>query len=168
MGYDVSMLNKSAPEFCLADQTGEKRSLKEYLGRWVVVYFYPHDNSLNCTKEACNFRDEYKIISQFGDAEIIGINQGSVASHKKFAERNNLDFPILSDPKHKVTSDYGAWRSNKPKLVDTFFGTRRNTYIINPKGVIVKMFESVDPNNHAQEVISALQKLQGKTSASHA
>lgn len=159
------MLNKPAPAFTLPDQDGETRSLKDYLGRWVVVYFYPHDNSLNCTKESCNFRDEYRIISQFGDAEIIGINHASVKSHKKFAERNKLDFPILSDKGHVVTSAYNSWRSNKPALIDNLFGTRRNTYLINPKGIIEKIYLSVDPHNHAHEVIADLQALQGKTAA---
>jgi peroxiredoxin Q/BCP len=158
------MATKRAPAFSLQDQDGVRHALKDYKGRWVVVYFYPNDNSLNCTKEACNFRDEYRIISQFGDAAVIGINKGSVESHQRFAARHHLNFPILSDPGHKVTSAYGAWRSNPVKFYDRPFGTRRNTYLINPEGHIVKTYLSVDPNNHAQEVISDLQALQ-KTAA---
>ena len=141
------------------------RSLSDYIGRWVVVYFYPRDNSLNCTKEACNFRDEYRIISQFGNADIIGINHASAASHKKFSDRHHLNFPILSDSGHKVTSAYGAWRSNAPKIYDLTFGTRRNTYIVNPEGYIVKSYLSVSPNNHAEEVIADLQLLQQQAAA---
>lgn len=162
------MLQQPAPDFNLPDQHGKQRSLKEFLGRWVVLYFYPHDKSLNCTKESCNFRDEYRIISQFGDAEIIGINHASIESHKKFADRNHLTFPILSDVGHKVTSAYGAWRSNRPALVDYVFGTRRNTYLINPEGIIEKIYLSVNPSNHAQEVIADLQILQGKSTANRA
>jgi peroxiredoxin Q/BCP len=156
------MAAKHASDFSLQDQAGTVRSLKDYRGRWVVVYFYPNDNSLNCTREACNFRDEYRIIAQFGGAEVIGINKGSVESHKKFADRHHLNFPILSDPDHVVTSAYGAWRSGPAKFYDRAFGTRRNTYLINPKGEIVKEYRNVDPNDHAQEVINDLQELQKK------
>lgn len=151
---------KTAPSFNLPDQNGTMRSLSEYRGRWVVVYFYPHDWSPNCTKEACSFRDEYQIISQFGDAEVIGINQGSVKSHKRFADRNKLNFPLLSDKDHEIAKQYGAWRTRPAKYYDVPFGTRRNTYIINPQGKIVKSYIKVDPNKHAEEVINDLQKLQ--------
>lgn len=151
---------RKAPDFNLLDQNGVTRSLKSYKGRWIVLYFYPHDRSLNCTREACNFRDEYRIISQFGGAEVMGVNHGSVSQHKKFASRNKLNFPILSDTQHKVTSMYGAWRSRPVKFYDKPFGTRRNTYLINPNGDIVKVYTKVDPNNHAEEVISDLQELQ--------
>jgi peroxiredoxin Q/BCP len=153
-----------APNFSLPDQNGVTKSLADYLGRWIVLYFYPHDKSLNCTREACNFRDEYRIISQFGDAEIIGINKGSVESHQRFAKKHHLNFTILSDAGHKVTSAYGAWRSSPAKLYDRPFGTRRNTYLINPAGEIVKTYLNVDPNKHAEQVISDLQILQSKTS----
>ncbi len=156
---------KKAPDFSLPDQNGVKRSLADYKGRWVVLYFYPHDRSLNCTKEACNFRDEYRAITQFGNAEVIGVNRASVESHKRFSERHHLNFPILSDVGHKVTGAFGAWRAGKAKLYDRPFGTRRNTYIINPAGEIVKTYCSVDPNSHAEQVISDLQALQNKDSA---
>lgn len=159
--YGEYMLNK-APDFSLADQNGKTRSLDDYKGRWLVLYFYPHDKSLNCTKEACNFRDEYRIISQFGDAEIIGVNHASVEQHKNFADKHHLNFPILSDASHKVTSAYGAWRSSPVKFYDWPFGTRRNTYIINPDGEIVKTYLKVDPNKHAEQVIKDLQELQKK------
>jgi thioredoxin-dependent peroxiredoxin len=154
-----------APDFILPDQNGTARSLKDYRGRWVVLYFYPYDGSINCSREACNFRDEYHVIRQFGNAEVIGINKGSVNSHKKFAEKYRLTFPILSDTGHKVTSAFGAWRSNKPKFYDTAFGTRRNTYIINPDGDIVKHYLAVDPNTHVEEVIQDLQLLQAQAVA---
>jgi peroxiredoxin Q/BCP len=154
------MAPKVAPDFYLPDQNGKSRSLKEFRGRWVVLYFYPLDNLPNCTTEACSFRDEYQIITQFGNAEIIGINHGSVESHAKFALRHHLNFPILSDAGHEVTKAYGAWRTGKPKMYDKPFGTRRNTYIINPKGKIVKEYHIVNPRHHAQEVINDLQSLQ--------
>jgi len=153
-------MRKPAPDFSLPDQQGVARSLSDYKGRWVVLYFYPKDNSLNCTKEACRFRDEYRIITQFGNAEVIGVNIGSVSSHKRFAERHHLNFPILSDTGHQVASAFGAWRSGKATLLDRAFGTRRNTYIIDPEGKIAKAYYKVDPENHTEEVISDLQTLQ--------
>jgi peroxiredoxin Q/BCP len=153
---------KVAPQFSLLDQTGATRRLSDYLGRWVVLYFYPRDDSLGCTTEACNFRDEYRIIAQFGAAEVIGINKGSVKSHAQFAHRHHLEFPILSDAGHKVTKLYGAWRVgiNKARILDKPFGTRRNTYLINPDGFIVKEYIAVNPDAHATEVITDLQALQ--------
>ncbi len=79
--------------------------------------FYPKDNSAGCTKEACAFRDEHGIIAQFGNAEIVGINKDSVASHKKFAEKHHLNFPLLSDPKYEITKAYGAWNANRARLL---------------------------------------------------
>lgn len=155
-----SMTAQDAPDFSLPDQHGAIHSLKDYQGRWLVVYFYPKDDSLGCTKEACSFRDEYRIISQFGNAEIIGINRGSVSSHKRFAEQHHLKFPILSDEGHKVTMAYGAWRTGPGRLLGKSFGTRRNSYIINPVGQIVKSYVGVDPGDHATKIIADLQKLQ--------
>lgn len=154
------MMRKPAPDFSLPDQQGVPRSLSDYKGRWVVLYFYPKDNSLNCTKEACRFRDEYRIITQFGNAEVIGVNQGSVSSHKKFSERHRLNFPILSDTGHNVASAFGAWRNGKATILDRPFGTRRNTYIIDPDGNIAKTYRGVDPDSHTEEVIADLQALQ--------
>lgn len=154
------MKRRKAPKFSLLDQHGETKQLSDYLGRYVVLYFYPQDFAINCTREACSFRDEYRAIAQFGNAEIIGINRGSVASHSAFSKQFRLDFPILSDVGHSVTSLFGAWRSNKPKLVDRPFGTRRNTYIIDPSGYIVREFLSINSATHAEEIITSLQELQ--------
>ena len=151
---------KQAPDFCLPDQDGVERSLKDYAGRWLVVYFYPSDKSLNCTREACYFRDEQKILAQFGNTGVVGINKASVASHKKFSDRNHLNFPVLSDPDHKVTNAYGAWRSKPSKWHDRPFGTRRNTYLVDPKGNIVKEYLGITPNGHVETIIKDLQELQ--------
>jgi thioredoxin-dependent peroxiredoxin len=155
----------TAPDFTLPDQNGIDRSLVDYRGRWVVLYFYPRDNSLNCIREACRFRDEYQIIGQFGNAEVIAINKASVRSHKRFSDKHRLNFLVLSDAGHKVTSLYGAWRSNSGKLVDMAFGTRRNTYIIDPVGDIVKTYLGVSTKNHVEQIISDLQGLQAQALA---
>lgn len=154
-----------APDFSLPDQDGVIHNLRDYAGRWLVLYFYPNDDSINCTREACNFRDEYRVISQFGNAQVIGVNKAPIASHKKFADKYKLNFPLLSDPGHKVTSTYGSWRSSNVPLYDRPFGTRRNTFLINPEGYVVKSFLGVDPDNHAQEVIQTLQDMQAVSRA---
>jgi peroxiredoxin Q/BCP len=152
---------RKAPNFELFDQDGVIRKLKDYAGNWLVVFFYPMDGSVNCTREACAFRDEHEIIGQFGNAEVVGINKGSVAGHKKFANRNHLNFPLLSDPSREVTKAYLAWRTGHARSIfDRAFGTRRNTYIVNPDGEIVQEFLGVKPFNHVDDVIHSLQSLQ--------
>jgi peroxiredoxin Q/BCP len=156
------MYSKKAPDFSLLDQDGKLCNLSDYKGRWLVVYFYPSDKSLNCTREACYFRDEQKIIAQFGNAGIVGINKGTVASHKKFVDRNHLNFPILSDSTHEVTKAYGAWRSTGVKWHDRPFATRRNTYLIDPDGMIVKEYIGIIPRGHVETIIQDLQQFQIK------
>jgi len=156
---------RKAPDFTLPDQNGKTHRLNDYAGRWVVVYFYPQDNSLNCTKEACNFRDEYRALEQFGNAAVIGINHGSVESHKRFAEQHHLNFPILSDTGHRITEAFGAWRTNPSRPLDKLYGTRRNTYIINPEGHIVREYLSPKVRDHVEQVISDLQELQAQALA---
>ena len=102
-----------APDFSLIDQNGIVQSLKDYAGRWVVLYFYPKDNTSGCTAEACNFRDEREAIRALGNAEIIGISKDSVASHKRFADKHGLTFPILSDPDH---ADQAASHSDRQQV----------------------------------------------------
>lgn len=150
-----------APDFKLLDQAGQEHSLTDYRGHWLVIFFYPTDGSINCTREVCAFRDESKIIGQFGNAQVIGINKSSVASHRRFAQKNHLNFPLLSDPTKNVIRAYGAWRSKETgTIVDKAWPVRRNTYIINPEGKIVKEFLGVSVKHHVEDVISHLQSLQ--------
>ncbi|MDL2362794.1 MAG: peroxiredoxin [Patescibacteria group bacterium] len=155
---------RRAPNFSLPDQNGFIRSKKDYAGKWLVLFFYPKDRSLNCTRQVCAFRDESVIIGQFGNAEIVGVNHESIASHKSFATRKHLNFPLLSDEDYAVTKAYGAYKTNRPKPYDLIFSTRRNTYLIDPAGNIVKEYLSITPGRHAQEVISDLHELQKTTS----
>jgi peroxiredoxin Q/BCP len=157
----TAALNRPAPDFTLLDQYGKPCSLKDYEGRWLVVYFYPDDRSLNCTREACYFRDEQQILAQFGNTGVVGINKSSVATHKRFSDRNHLNFPILSDPGHVITEAYGAWRSKPVKWHDRPWSTRRNTYLVNPKGKIVKEYLGITPSGHVETIIHDLQVLQG-------
>jgi peroxiredoxin Q/BCP len=148
-----------APDFTLPDQNGVEHSLGDYAGKWLVLYFYPKDDTPGCTTVACSFRDEREAIAEFGKAEVVGISKDSVRSHQKFAERYGLNFTILSDPEHKVIEAYDSWKPKK-FMGREYLGTMRNTFIINPGGQIAKEYIGVDPKTHAPEIIADLQALQ--------
>ena len=133
-----------AQDFSLSDQDGKNHQLSDYLGKWVVLYFYPKDDTPGCTKEACNFRDSIAEIQKLG-AQVLGVSKDSVASHKKFAEKYNLNFPLLADSEKTVHSDYNI-RS-------------RTTFLIDDMGEVRKVYEHVNPTQHADEVISDLSAL---------
>ncbi len=143
-----------ASNFSLPDQNGIMHSLQDYAGKWLVLYFYPKDETYGCTKEACNFRDARGVIAELGHAEIVGVSKDSVESHRAFAENHKLNFTLLSDPDHQVIEAYGAWGS--------LLKTHRNTYIIDPQGMIAKEYKGVDPATHAAEIIADLKQLQGR------
>jgi len=155
------MENKLVPNFTLKDQDGKDRSLSDYSGKWLVLYVYPMDNTPGCTKEACSFRDERDEIALQGNAVVVGVSRDSVESHKKFAEKHHLNFTLLSDPDHELISDLDSY---KPKNMfgRKVLGTKRNTFIINPEGLIVKEYLGVNPAIHAAEIIKDLKKLQNK------
>ncbi len=143
-----------APQFELQDQDGKTHTLSEYSGQWLVVYFYPKDDTPGCTKEACSYRDGREEITNLG-AAILGISKDTVASHKKFAEKYHLNFPLLSDPDHVIIEAYGAW-GEKKFMGRVYQGIKRNTYLINPKGEVVKTYENVNPLTHASTLIRDL------------
>lgn len=146
-----------APDFTLLDQNSELHSLTDYHGKWLVLYFYPKDDTPGCTTEACSFRDERDIIAEHG-AEIVGISKDSVASHKKFAEKYNLNFTLLSDEDHKIIEAYGAWAPKK-MFGREYIGTQRRTFIVDPNGDIVREYPDVTPKEHAREIIHDLETL---------
>lgn len=148
-----------AVDFNLADQDGVQHKLSDYAGKWLVLYFYPKDNTPGCTTEACSFRDERDEIAQLGNAEVVGVSSDSVASHKDFASKNHLNFTLLSDPDHQTIAAYNSWKPKK-FMGKEFLGTERNTFIINPEGEIVKEYRGVDPKTHSAEIIKDLQDLQ--------
>jgi thioredoxin-dependent peroxiredoxin len=135
-----------ATDFSLPDQTGKIHKLSDYKGKWVALYFYPKDDTPGCTKEACGFRDSSLVFKEKG-VVVLGVSKDSVASHQKFAEKYHLSFPILSDVEGKVIKDYKA---------QGIF-TKRITYIINPKGGILKIYKKVDPLIHAGEILKDIQ-----------
>lgn len=150
---------KQAPDFSLLDQNGTKRSLQDYRGQWVVLYFYPKDDTPGCTVEACNFRDTREAIANLGNAVVIGVSKDSVKAHKRFADRHKLSFTLLSDEDHGVIEAYGAWQE-KSMFGKKYMGIQRSTVIIDPTGNIVKEYPKVNPAKHAAEIIKDLQALQ--------
>jgi peroxiredoxin Q/BCP len=150
---------KHTPDFSLQDQDGATHSLADYAGKWLVLYFYPKDDTPGCTTEACNFRDERDAIAEFGNATVVGISKDSVRSHKKFAEKFGLNFTLLSDPDHAATEAYDSWKPKK-FMGREYMGTERNTFIISPAGEIVREYRGVDPKAHAAQIIADLQTLQ--------
>jgi peroxiredoxin Q/BCP len=150
-----------APEFALPDQDNKRRSLGALRGQWVVLYFYPKDDTPGCTKEACSMRDT---MSQFNalDAAVLGVSVDSVTSHKKFADKFYLNFPILSDQDKHVVTQYGVW-GEKSFMGKTFMGTHRTTFVIDPQGAIAKIYSNVKPENHAAEVSGDLATLQSNS-----
>jgi peroxiredoxin Q/BCP len=143
----------------LPDQNGDNHSLKDYAGQWLVLYFYPKDDTPGCTKEACGFRDEREAIAEFGNATVVGISKDSVASHKKFVNKYGLNFTLLSDESTNTLRAYGAWGLKK-FMGREYEGTIRSTVIINPKGYIAQEYPKVNPVKHAAEIIRDLKALQ--------
>ena len=142
-----------APNFSLPDNQGRQVNLNDFKGKWVVLYFYPKDDTPGCTTEACHFRDDFKLLENLG-AQVVGMSIDDSFSHKKFAEKYSLPFPLLSDASGEVASLYGALNNF---LVIKL--AKRYTYLINPQGKIAKIYLSVDTSKHSQEIIEDLKKL---------
>jgi len=135
------MEGTKAPDFTLPDANGEMHSLKDYLGRKVILYFYPRDNTQGCTKQACGFRDLYPQFQE-KNAVVLGISKDSQASHKKFSEKYGFPFTILSDPDKIVIQAYDAWKEKK-LYGKVSMGVVRTTYLIDENGIIVKAMDKV-------------------------
>ena len=146
--------NQPAPEFTLLDETGTEQKLSAYRGKWVVLYFYPKDDTPGCTTEACSFRDGYGEYARAG-VVILGVSPDSPKSHAKFKEKYGLPFTLLSDINHAVCDLYGVW-GRKKFMGREYDGVFRTTFLINPEGIIVKTFNNVKPDGHAAEVLSAI------------
>ena len=151
---------QKAPDFHLNDQDGHAHALGDYAGKWLVLYFYPKDETTGCTAEACAFRDARSLIASLTNTEVVGVSKDSEASHKKFADKHQLDFTLLSDPTHETIEAYDSWKPLK-FMGREYIGTKRNTFIINPDGLISKKYEGVDPNTHVAAILKDLQELQG-------
>jgi len=143
-----------APDFELFDDTNTPRKLSDYRGRNVVLYFYPADDTPGCTKEACNFRDDYSAYEK-ADVVILGVSPDDVASHAKFKKKFQLPFPLLADEGHKVCDLYGVWGPKK-SFGKEYDGVIRTTFLLDGNGNIVNVFENVRPSEHSAEVLSTL------------
>ena len=144
----------AAPEFTLPSQDGQRVGLKDYSGKWVVLYFYPKDFTSGCTIEAHNFqRDQEQYAKK--NAVVLGVSVDSVDSHKKFCTKEGLNFKLLADTDHKVSDEYGSLMNLGITQI-----AKRNTFIIDPAGKIARVYTGVDPNKHSQEVLAALDEVQ--------
>ena len=153
MANDQPLVGSPAPEFELADQTGQLHSLEDYRNQWVVLYFYPKDETPGCTTEACEFRDSIFAFRDLG-TQILGVSLDDIESHKAFAENHSLPFPLLADTEGDTSAAYGV----KTRM----FGmtvAKRQTFIIDPDGKIVKHYEKVKPDQHTAIVLADLKEL---------
>ena len=146
-----------AKEFSLPDGEGNTRTLADYQGEWLVLYFYPADFTGGCTKEACGFRDSYSLYREKG-VEVVGVSADTVESHQRFAAEHNLKFPLLSDEKMETIKAYGAW-GKKERDGKEYMGILRKTYLIDPNGEVRKVYDQVDPVEHAGEILQDIEGL---------
>lgn len=150
-------VGKKAPAFKLADQEGKVQTLKEYAGKWVLLYFYPKDDTPGCTKEACTISEVYKDFKRLG-VTVMGVSKDSVKSHKKFALKYSLPFTLLSDESTEMIQKYGAW-AEKTMRGKKYMGTLRVSYLVSPDGMIAKVYPDVDPANHALQLLTDLKTI---------
>ena len=147
-------VGSKAPNFTLSDQNSIQHQLSDYEGSWVILYFYPKDDTPGCTTQACDFRDAVKRIIA-SKSNVFGVSLDSVESHKRFADKNNLPFSLLSDESGEVSKAYDSLNNFM-----SFKSAKRNTFIIDPDGKVAKIYLSVKPSTHSQMVLNDLNQLQ--------
>ena len=139
------------PDFEVVDQDGNKVSSKDLIGKRTIVYFYPKDNTSGCTAEACNMRDNYDALTAQG-YNVIGVSKDSASSHRKFADKYELPFTLLSDTSTQMLQAFGAW-GEKKMYGKTVMGTIRRTFIFDADGILERIIEKVDTKNHASQIL---------------
>lgn len=144
-----------APDFSLTGVDGDAHKLADYKGKWLVLYFYPKDDTPGCTTEACSLRDARDDLTALG-AEVLGVSRDDASLHEKFKTKYNLNFSLATDPDHKVMDAYGAWG----KKMFGKEGILRKTFIIDPNGMVQKVYGRVTPLGHGEQVVEELRKLQ--------
>ncbi|MEO7622486.1 MAG: peroxiredoxin [Gallionella sp.] len=157
---ELPAVGKPAPDFNLPDQNGKLHTLQEYRGKWLVLYFYPRDDSPGCTQEACAFRDDLSQLTELG-AQVVGVSVDDTNSHADFAKKNHLSFPLLADKTTETAERYGALMNLVLIKV-----ARRYTFLIDPKGNISKVYLSVETSRHSKEIIEDLKKLRKESNGS--
>jgi peroxiredoxin Q/BCP len=145
-------VGETAPDFELPDQNGVKHNLKEFAGKWLVLYFYPKDDTPGCTQEACAFRDDLHKLEALG-AQVVGISVDDSSSHAEFAKKYHLPFPLLADKSTEVAARYGALMNLLVLKI-----AKRYTFLIDPQGKVAKVYEKVETSRHSQEIIEDLKK----------
>ncbi len=150
---ELPLVGQSAPDFSLPDQNGVVHTLKEYSGKWLVLYFYPKDDTPGCTQEACAFRDDLHKLTALG-AQVVGISVDDGKSHAEFAKKYHLPFPLLADSDKEVATRYGVLMN---LLIIKI--AKRYTFLIDPQGNINKVYDKVETSHHSQEIIDDLNKL---------
>lgn len=151
-------VGSKAPDFTLPDQDGKNHALSDYKGKWVLLYFYPKDDTPGCTKEACTIRDNWSAFKKAG-ITVLGVSKDSVKSHAKFVTKYQLPFTILADEEKKVVEMYGVWQEKK-LYGRAYMGIARWSFLIDPQGKIAKVYEGVKPAEHAEEVLADVQAMQ--------
>ena len=154
---ELPEVGKPAPDFNLLDQNGKQHALKDYRGKWLVLYFYPKNDTPGCTQQACAFRDDLNQISELG-AQVVGVSVDDSDSHAAFAKKYHLPFPLLADSKGAVAASYGALMNLGFMKV-----ARRYTFLIDPQGNVGKVYLSVETSRHSKEIIEDLQKLTSRS-----
>ena len=144
-----------APDFSLASSSGKTVSLSDFRGQTVIVYFYPKDDTPGCTKEACSFRDTFDALSNAG-VTVLGISPDSVESHKKFIEKFNLNFQLLSDPDKSTAQNYVAW-GEKNMYGKIVVGMKRMSFLVNPEGTVQHVWSKVKTESHGKDVLTLIQ-----------
>lgn len=150
-------INQLAPEFTLLDENEIQHTLSEYRGKPVVLYFYPKDDTPGCTKEACGFRDDYSAYEETS-VVILGVSPDTPKSHLKFKNKYDLPFTLLADSDHKVCDLYEVW-GRKKFMGREYDGVFRTTFLIDPLGNIINVFENVKPANHSEQILAAVAKI---------
>ena len=159
-GANLIDVGARAPGFSLEDQDGQARSLDAYRGKWVVLYFYPKDNTPGCTKEACGFRDRQSKFDELG-VVVLGVSPDDAATHAKFAAKHDLSFTLLADPRKEALEAFGVWQE-KNRFGRIYEGVSRTTYLIDPEGRVAHRWDKVKVPRHDRIVLETIQELKGE------
>lgn len=156
----MSLLDRPAPQFTLKDQEGKEHSLSEYIGKYVLLYFYPKDMTPGCTVEAQGFQ---AMLNDFVDAgvQVLGVSADTCQSHKQFAQRHHLRFPLLADTEKAVVKAYDVLQE-KSMFGKKFIGILRQSFLVDPTGIVVKHYEKVNPKDHPKQVLTDIEKLKAQ------